>query len=36
MKLKDITKEEVVLFMSRLNLQVRSDYSQEQACLIGT
>ena len=36
MKLKEITKEEVVLFMSKLNLEVRSDYSQEQACLIGS
>lgn len=36
MKLKDITKEEVVLFMSRLNLEVRSDYSKEQAQVVGT
>jgi len=35
-KLKEITKEEVVLFMSRLNLEVRSDYSQEQAEVVGT
>lgn len=36
MKLKEITKEEVVLFMSKLNLEVRSDYSQEQAEVVGT
>lgn len=35
MKLKDITKEEVELFISKLDLQTRDNYSREQACLIG-
>jgi hypothetical protein len=35
MKLKDITKEEVELFISEANFEARINYSLEQACLIG-
>jgi hypothetical protein len=34
MKLKDITKEEAELFIGKLDLQTRDNYSYEQACLI--